>query len=268
MPIPSPSPKENAEIFIQRCISEIVREYDEPAQAVAICKQKWNDKNNMKEEQKEIFVVTPKKNENRGNYLSRCSAHSKMRAQFPNMKERMGTCLNAFNAYYKYWSRLEDFNEADTTGTALGDCIAKEKAKGFDYRESYNHCASKVVVTAGPIVLNEDNLIVEPVAMSEDVSVDFDDTFNTDAGKELVQKLIDEGVVVHIITRRQQSASKPVYDLATEYGIPKDRVHFTNGKLKWEMIKTLGIKKHIDNNPDELKAIKENLPDVIAEKFM
>jgi hypothetical protein len=217
-------------------------------------------------QQEEIFVLTPKKHENRGSYLSRCSAHTKMRAQFPNMKERMGTCLNAFNAYYKYWSKLEEFTE----GTAIGDCIAKEKAKGFDYREAYQHCASKVVVTPGPIVLsNEDNLIVEPVAMEETpVSVDFDDTFNTEAGKELVQKLIDNGVTVHIITRRQQSASKPVYDLAAEYGIPKDRVHFTNGKLKWEMIKILGIKKHIDNNPDELKAIKENLPDVIAEKFM
>jgi len=29
----------------------------------------------------------------------------------------------------------------------------------------------------------------------------------------------------------------------------------------------LGIKKHYDNNPDEIKAIKENLPEVIAEKF-
>ena len=44
-------------------------------------------------------------------------------------------------------------------------------------------------------------------------------------------------------------------------------LRYADGKLKWEMIKRLGIKKHIDNNPDELKAIKENLPDVIAEKF-
>lgn len=261
MPIPKPSKDENYEIYLSRCIKSIYDEYGHE-QATAICNSQWENKN-MKKQQEEIFVLTPKKNENRGSYLSRCSAHTKMRAQFPNMKERMGTCLNAFNAYYKYWSKLEEFTE----GTAIGDCIAKEKAKGFDYREAYQHCASKVVVAPGPIVLEEDNLIVEPVAMSEDISVDFDDTFNTERGKELVQKLIDDGNIVHIITRRQQSASKPVYDLALEYGIPKDRVHFTNGKLKWEMIKELGIRKHFDNNPDEIKAIKENLPEVIAEKF-
>lgn len=269
MPIPNPSPKENYEIYISRCIKAIYDEYGHE-QATAICNSKWANKNMKKQE--EIFVVTPKKNENRGTYLSRCSAHSKMKSQFPDMRERMGTCLNAFNAYYKYWAKIENFGEADTKGTALGDCIAKEKAKGFDYKEAYNHCASKVVVSptggSNPVVMADDNLIIEPVAMEDmPVSVDFDDTFNTPRGKELVQKLIDEGIDVHIITRRQQSDSKPVYDLASEYGISKDKVHFTNGKLKWEMIKALGIKKHIDNNPDEIKAIKENLPDVMAEIF-
>jgi hypothetical protein len=266
MPIPKPSPKENYEIYISRCIKAIYDEYGHE-QATAICNSQWGNKNMKNSE--EIFVLKPKKAENRGTYLSRCAAHSRMKADYPNMKDRMGFCLNSFNSYYKYWSKLDNFGEAETEGTALGDCIAKEKAKGFDYKEAYAHCASKVVVSPGPVVLsNEDNLIVEPVAMEDTpVSIDFDDTANTPNGKELLQKLIDSGVMVHIITRRQQSASRAVYDLADEFGIPKDRVHFTNGKLKWEMIKRLGIKKHIDNNPDELKAIKENLPDVIAEKF-
>lgn len=266
MPIPKPSPKENYEIYISRCIKAIYDEYGHE-QATAICNSQWGNKNMKNSE--EIFVLKPKKAENRGTYLSRCAAHSRMKADYPNMKDRMGFCLNSFNSYYKYWSKLDNFGEAETEGTALGDCIAKEKAKGFDYKEAYAHCASKVVVSPGPVVLsNEDNLIIEPVAMEDTpVSIDFDDTADTPNGRELLQKLIDSGVVVHIITRRQQSASKAVYDLADEFGIPKDRVHFTNGKLKWEMIKRLGIKKHIDNNPDELKAIKENLPDVIAEKF-
>ena len=266
MPIPSVSKDENYDIYISRCIKAIYDEYGHE-QATAICNSQWQNKN-MKKQQEETFVLTPKKAENRGTYLSRCAAHSRMKNDYPNMKDRMNFCLNAFNSYYKYWSRLEDFGEADTEGTVLGDCIAKEKAKGFDYKEAYAHCASKVVVSPGPVVLNEDNLIVEPVAMEDTpVSIDFDDTANSPRGRELVQKLIDAGIVLHIITRRQQSTSKAVYDYATEYGIPKDRVHFTNGKLKWELIKALGIKKHIDNNPDEIKAIKENLPDVIAAQF-
>ena len=31
MPIPSPSPKENADVYLKRCVATIVGEYDEPA---------------------------------------------------------------------------------------------------------------------------------------------------------------------------------------------------------------------------------------------
>lgn len=107
--------------------------------------------------EEEIFVLTPKKAENRGTYLSRCSSHKKMKSQFPNMKERLGTCLNAFNTYYKYWSRMEDFTDA----SVLGDCITEERAKGLDYKEAYARCASKVVVK--PVDDDANNIIIEPV---------------------------------------------------------------------------------------------------------
>jgi hypothetical protein len=101
----------------------------------------------------------------------------------------------------------------------------------------------------------------------EKVSIDFDDTLSTDRGKEMAKKLIEQGYDLHIVTRRQQTASEEVYKVAEEIGIPRDKVHFTNGKLKWELLKRLGIKIHIDNNPDEIKAIKENAPDIEAIKF-
>jgi hypothetical protein len=115
----------------------------------------------------EVFVLKPKKTESRGKYLSRCSAHPKMKEEFRNMKDRMGFCLNSFNSYYKYWARLEEFGEEDTKGTILGDCIAKKKAQGLDYKESYARCASKVVVPNTPIVMGYDNLLIEPVMFSE-----------------------------------------------------------------------------------------------------
>jgi len=102
---------------------------------------------------------------------------------------------------------------------------------------------------------------------SQKVSIDFDDTLSTSRGKELAQKLIKEGVNLHIVTARQQSQSEQVYKVADELGIPHSKVHFTEGKLKWETIKRLGIVKHIDNNPKEIAAIKENLPNVTAEQF-
>ena len=101
----------------------------------------------------------------------------------------------------------------------------------------------------------------------EKVSMDYDDTLSTDRGKELAKKLLKEGQDVSIITRRQADQLDAVYKTADELGIPRDKVHATNGKLKWETIKKLGIEKHIDNNANELKAINENLPDVKTEQF-
>jgi hypothetical protein len=101
----------------------------------------------------------------------------------------------------------------------------------------------------------------------EKISIDYDDTLSTDRGKELAKRLLAEGKDLSIVTRRQESDLGPVKAVAKELGIAENKVHATNGKLKWETIKRLGINKHIDNNPDELKAIKDNLPDVATQKF-
>lgn len=168
MPIPSRRKDEDKDKFVSRCISEIIDEYGQE-QASAICYSKSEEKMSVSvsNEVEEVFVLKPKKTENRGSYLSRCSAHPKMKEQTKDLKERMGQCLNAFNSYYKYWAKLEEFGEKDTKGTVLGDCIAKKKAQGLDYKEAYARCASKVVVPSAPIVLNEDNLLIEPVEFGE-----------------------------------------------------------------------------------------------------
>jgi hypothetical protein len=87
------------------------------------------------------------------------------------------------------------------------------------------------------------------------VSIDFDDTLDTDRGKELAKRLIAEGKIVYIVTRRQQSASEEVYKIAEDLGIPKSRVKFTNGSYKWETIKHYGIGTHYDNNAREIELI-------------
>ena len=87
------------------------------------------------------------------------------------------------------------------------------------------------------------------------VSLDFDDTLDTERGKELAKRLIAEGKTVYIVTRRQQSASEEVYKVAEELGIPKSRVKFTNGAYKWETIKHYGIGTHYDNNAREVELI-------------
>lgn len=166
MPIPKPNDGENESEFVSRCISKIIDEYDQ-SQAAAICYNTYRDKEKFSKKE-DLFVLTPKKTENRGMYLSRCSNNGRMRRQFPQLKERMAFCLTSFNEYYKYWSKIE-MGEAPAN-TALGDCIAREKSKGFDYKEAYARCATKVgnkpLGAGGQINLNED-LLIEPVEFQE-----------------------------------------------------------------------------------------------------
>ena len=90
------------------------------------------------------------------------------------------------------------------------------------------------------------------------VSFDFDGTVSKEQWQKKAMELKDQGKTVYIVTRRQDKDSEPVYAVADKIGIPHSRVYFTNGKLKWETIKRLGIGTHYDNNPDEIKAIREN----------
>lgn len=90
------------------------------------------------------------------------------------------------------------------------------------------------------------------------VSFDFDDTLERPKYQDLAKKMIESGVDVHIVTRRQESASYDVLKLADYIGIKKSNIHFTNGKMKWEYLKTSNIKEHYDNNPDEIRLINEN----------
>jgi len=90
------------------------------------------------------------------------------------------------------------------------------------------------------------------------VSFDFDDTLTQDRYQKKAMQLKQEGKTVYIITRRQEEQSKAVYEVADEIGIPRSRVYFTNGKLKWETVKRLGIGTHYDNNEDEIRLIREN----------
>ena len=95
-------------------------------------------------------------------------------------------------------------------------------------------------------------------ADSNKVSFDFDDTLSTERGQALAKQKQDDGKEVYIITRRQQTESKAIYEIADKLGIPHSRVHFTNGKMKWEEVKRLNIGTHYDNNQKEIDLINKN----------
>lgn len=156
---------EDRDKFIQRCMREIYDEFPDNAQRYAVCNS-YADKTTQSMKKEDLFILVPRKSENRGQFLIRCSRNSKIKSQLGDLKERMVFCLTSFNEYYKYWNKIkEDFAQVPSD-TALGDCIAKKKSQGLDYKEAYARCASKVVVPNAPVVM-KDNLLVEPVGFEE-----------------------------------------------------------------------------------------------------
>jgi hypothetical protein len=163
MPLPIKNDKETDNEFISRCASLISDEFPNMEQRLAVCYSQLKKEKMSKEEQKDIFILQPKKKEKRGEYLSRCASNSKMKEVYPFAKERMGFCLNSFNEYFRWWGRFEDDEISDES--VLGKCIAEHRASGLSYKEAYARCATKSVSPNTPIILKEDDddLIVEPV---------------------------------------------------------------------------------------------------------
>ena len=164
MPLPIKTDKETDSEFISRCAVKVSDEFPSFEQRLAACYSQLEKTKMSKDKEKDTFVIQPRRKENRGVYLKRCSSNSKMREMYPMMKERMGYCLNSYSEFYRWWGKFEDSNiPADST---LGRCIARKRATGIDYKQAYRECASKVVVPNTPIVMS-DNLLIEPVEFSE-----------------------------------------------------------------------------------------------------
>lgn len=109
----------------------------------------------------------------------------------------------------------------------------------------------------------KEDAIKQGVAIGEfsglKISFDYDETLSTVKGKELAKSKIDEGNDVYIITARNESGNNDgLFNVAKDLGILKDRIYFTNGKDKFEIIKRLGIDMHYDNNQEQIDKINKS----------
>jgi hypothetical protein len=138
-----------------------------------------------------------------------------------------------------------------------------EPAKGERETEFMPRCISYVI--------NEGKSNEQAVAIcssmwqqhfAEDkISFDFDDTLNTERGKQLAKNKIEAGAVVYIVSARHDR--KSMFPVADELGIPHDRVFATGSNAeKIKKVLELGIVKHYDNNSDIISELGS-----IGEKF-
>ena len=90
------------------------------------------------------------------------------------------------------------------------------------------------------------------------ISFDVDGVLTTERGQKLAKRKIAAGYDVWIVTARQYSNDNSAYDIADKLGIRDSHVVFTNGKDKWKYIQKYKIETHYDNNPEQLRKIREN----------
>jgi hypothetical protein len=187
MPLPIKTDKETDNDFISRCAVKVADEFPNMEQRLAVCYSQLEKTKMSKEKKEDKFVLQPRRKEARGVYLKRCSANSKMKEMYPMMKKRMGYCLNAYSEYYRWWGKFEDTDIP--VDSALGLCIAQNRASGLSYKEAYARCATKSVSPNTPIILSEDDdLLIEPVEFQECPPATLDIPLNL----ENRQKCIDQ----------------------------------------------------------------------------
>ena len=84
----------------------------------------------------------------------------------------------------------------------------------------------------------------------EKVSLDYDGVLSTDKGKELLKRLLSEGIDVYVVSARREKMNVE--------GLPESRVYAVgSNKRKIETIKRLGINTHYDDNPDVIEELKQ-----------
>ena len=126
----------------------------------------------------------------------------------------------------------------------------------------------------GPTLSNPSKSTIKNLGLSKEgfadkpkVSLDYDGVLSTPQGEELYKELIDAGNDVYIVTARNESEGADILNKAKALRLPQDRVLFTNGAPKSDVLKRIGITKHYDNNEDVINEIKKNAPGVTGIKF-
>lgn len=89
---------------------------------------------------------------------------------------------------------------------------------------------------------------------NEKISFDYDDTLTKSNIQAKAKNLVDSGADVYIISARNDKAG--MEPLAKKLGILDSRIYATgSNKAKVEKVKSLGIDKHYDNNPDVINQL-------------
>jgi hypothetical protein len=144
--------------------------------------------------------------------------------------------------------------EGESRDEFISRCIATEIEDGYSQSQAAAICYRKAdEYFAATASYNEPPLQVN-FALGQMVSFDYDGILTTARGKEWLQREINSGSRVHIISANRNRGELEA--IAEQFGIPNWRV-FAEGtnQSKIKRIKELLISKHYDNNLEVLRQI-------------
>ena len=93
--------------------------------------------------------------------------------------------------------------------------------------------------------------------MAKVIIFDYDGVANTRKGAETIDRWLAGGDIIHIVTARTRGMEE-VYQYAESHGILRSRVHQVKLGEKYKLVQRLNAEKLVDNNPNELKLVREN----------
>ena len=117
------------------------------------------------------------------------------------------------------------------------------------------------------------------------VSFDFDNTltvmrFNPDEGIfcdfhgpnlvmiQCMHAHVENGNEVHVITSRNETAESKteILRLLTSHGLAfkVSGIHHTNGQPKADLIKSMGVSRHYDDDPDEISVLPDDCDGILV----
>lgn len=99
------------------------------------------------------------------------------------------------------------------------------------------------------------------------ISFDFDSTLSQESVQFLAEILSsNKNNDIFIVTARTSRVewNKDLFSVAEYLGVFKENIYFTEGSYKWEILQSLGIDLHFDDDREEIKLIRKNCPKMAA----
>ena len=216
--------------------------------------------NCVKVNQSKQNFVEKNPGETKDEYISRCIAYH-IKNENMEADQAYAICISKSKEYAL--QKLEGITADTPLFLRLLEWIYEQKPNDADVHKMVENAVS-LTNKKGSLTMDDYNDIIPKTSikmLGEKISYDYDGTASTKRGKDQIHNELLLGYDIYIISARK-SKDEIVADLKN-LAIPSSKIYATgSNQNKIEKIKSLGITKHYDNNPEVVKQLG-----TLGEKF-